>query len=309
MQNFIIHRLSCENLPLLKALYKQSFQKNVTLQYLRDKYNTKNFGAEYIGYLALTLDNSPAAFYGVIPCHIQLDDQRILVAQSADTMTHPNHQRKGLFVLLAQKTYALAKDHNIQFIFGFPNENSYKGFVKLNWQFRRESMKLFTFKGNFIPLMRLLYKISFVRKGFYYLADSFSFRDKSLPNIIFSNTDRHGIVHDHTFVNYKTYNKTFFVKFEESYAWVKVDGFLKVGFVKLQKDRSTEWLIKKIKRLTILLGCGYFSFLTSQNTTLFERLKTVSQGVDSFPIGFYNLSDTVIDFDKIEFEYCDIDIF
>ena len=116
-------------------------------------------------------------------------------------------------------------------------------------------------------------------------------------------------MHDHIFINYKTYNKTFFVKFDESYAWIKIDGFLKVGFVKLQEDRSIEWLIKKIKRLTILLGCSNFSFLTSQNTSLFERLKAISQGVDSFPIGFYNLGNAAIDFDKIEFEYCDIDIF
>ncbi len=309
MQNFIIHRLSYENLPLLKELYKQTVQKNVTLQYLVNKYNTKSFGAEYIGYLALTPDNCPAAFYGVIPSYIQLGDQRMLVAQAVDAMTHPDHQNKGLFMLLAKKIHELARENNIQFIFGFPNQHSYKRLVKLNWQFRKEPMKRFTFKGSLFPFMRLLYKSSFVRKWFHYLIDSFIFTDKSLSDRTFSNKDCKCIVHDHIFINYKTYNKTFFVKFDESYAWIKIDGFLKVGFVKLQEDRSIEWLIKKIKRLTILLGCSNFSFLTSQNTSLFERLKAISQGVDSFPIGFYNLGNAAIDFDKIEFEYCDIDIF
>jgi hypothetical protein len=309
VKNFVIHRLSYENLPLLKKLFKQTFGKSVSLQCLADKYNTKSFGVEYIGFLALTLDNSPAAFYGVIPCHIQFERRRILAAQSADTMTHPNHQRKGLFVLLAQKTYALAKHHNIQFIFGFPNQNSYKGLVKLNWQFRKEPMKLFTFNGSSLPLMRLLYKFSLVRKGVHYVIDSFFFRDKSLSDRMFSDSDCNGIEHDRIFLNYKTYNKTFFVEFEESYAWIKIDGILKVGFVKLQKDRSIEWLIKKIRRFSVLSGCSNFLFLTSQNTSLFEMLKTISQGVDSFPIGFFNLSNAVIDFDKIEFEYCDIDIF
>src|SRR5262249_11264092 len=56
-------------------------------------------------------------------------------AMSCDTMTHPDYQRQGMFVTLAQELYAeLAERHGVSTVWGFPNAASHPGFVgRLGW--------------------------------------------------------------------------------------------------------------------------------------------------------------------------------
>src|SRR5687768_10595824 len=151
------------NMHFLVSLYRQVFKKKVDLEFFTKKYATRNWGAEYIGFIAFTRENLPASFYGVIPCVVLIESEEILAAQSADTMTHENHRNRGLFVQLALKTYELAKEEKIKFIFGFPNKNSYPGFVKLNWQFASERLKLFTLQASQFPYVKVFFRIRVLR--------------------------------------------------------------------------------------------------------------------------------------------------
>src|SRR6185295_4439504 len=79
--------------------------------------------------------DSPAAFYGVFPVLVLISGKEVLAAQSGDTMTHRDHQKKGLFIKLAQRTFETCREKGIELVFGLPNSNSYHGFTKkLNWQ-------------------------------------------------------------------------------------------------------------------------------------------------------------------------------
>jgi len=51
-------------------------------------------------------------------------------ALSLNTAVHPDHQRRGLFRDLAERTYELAKDRDVHHIVGVANANSTHGFVK-----------------------------------------------------------------------------------------------------------------------------------------------------------------------------------
>lgn len=76
-----------------------------------------------------------AGFYGVIPWRLTSGNRTLDVYQSMDTMTHPDFQRRGIFVKLANATYAelLSRDPN-HVIIGIPGSTSYPGFVqKLGW--------------------------------------------------------------------------------------------------------------------------------------------------------------------------------
>lgn len=109
----------------IQRLYRRCFNYRITLSEIKRKYKRG-----IIGYLAM--DNSnPAAFYGVFRHDITF----IRACQSADTMTDPDYRGEGLFTKLARMTYLEAQKQGIQLIFGFPNENSYPGFIKLGWQF------------------------------------------------------------------------------------------------------------------------------------------------------------------------------
>jgi hypothetical protein len=308
VQAYTIQQLSRENLGCLKTLYRDVFHRTVSEEYLLQKYNTGSFGAEYIGFLAITPDGSPAAYYGVIPCFVRINGQHVLAAQSADTMTHPEHQRKGLFLLLAEKTYGLARQKNIQFIFGFPNQNSYNGFVRLGWQFAPEPMKLFRFAGSFFPYAKLLRRSRLLFNAFHNLLHVFLSSENFAAGIS-PGKEHDGIPHDGMFLNYKGYSKTIFVRINESYLWLKVDGTLKVGLVVLQKDRSADWLIGKLKNLAILLGCQKIIFMTGMHSTLYDLLRPLAEPTDALPVGFYDLGEMKTDLTKLTFEYCDIDIF
>ena len=95
-----IERMSRERLKDLIPLYKDAFSKNVSLKYFQDKFDTKIFGAEYIGFIAYAGNNAPAAYYGLFPCQVMYDEKILLSATSGDTMTHSAHRGKGLFVAI-----------------------------------------------------------------------------------------------------------------------------------------------------------------------------------------------------------------
>lgn len=70
--------------------------------------------------------------YAVIPYKMKVDDIIVLAGQSVDTAVHPDYRRLGIFECLAQKVYAGACNR-YAFLFGFPSDMAYKGFLKLGW--------------------------------------------------------------------------------------------------------------------------------------------------------------------------------
>ena len=74
------------------------------------------------------------AFYTVMPVRLRLGGEAVLAAQSMDTMTHPDYRGRGLFLKLAKACYDLAASIGVEVLYGFPNDNSYPGFIRrLNW--------------------------------------------------------------------------------------------------------------------------------------------------------------------------------
>lgn len=132
-------------IPAVAALGRAVFgPRSVDLGSLAAKFRTGSFGPEYVGHVAYPSDTVPdenglrvpAAYYGVFPIAVRFGDEEVLCAQSGDTMTHHNHRGKGLFIDLARRTYNTARAEGVQFVFGFPNDNSYPGFLrKLHWTF------------------------------------------------------------------------------------------------------------------------------------------------------------------------------
>ena len=103
--------------------------------YGRDRWNWQYrdnpMGRSYID-LAVDQDQSDllAGHYAVISYNVTSNAKKIRAVQSLDTFTNPSYQRQGIFVELAEKTYQSAKDDGVELVFGFPNQNSYLGFVK-----------------------------------------------------------------------------------------------------------------------------------------------------------------------------------
>ncbi len=144
MEKFEFKKItSIDNIVRLSDLMEQCFGMKVDLSYFKWKY-FDNPAGEVVAYEALC-EGKTVAFYGIIPEYYILNGRTEKIYQSMDTMTHPEFQRKGLFVSLAEKTYneVIEREGKLMMI-GFPGEQSYHGFVnKLGWKRIHECRYIF----------------------------------------------------------------------------------------------------------------------------------------------------------------------
>lgn len=308
MANYDVQRLSEKNIEDMIFLYKVANQQVITKDFLLKKYNTKKWGVEFVGYIAYNEKNLPIAFYGVIPAIIQLDGETILAAQSADTMTHPQYQRQGLFYQLAMKTFELARKEGIRFVFGFASTNSLPGTIKLGFQIMPSNMQLFKIKTGIPSIVTRVRRFGWIKRMHDFYVQRALSRNPVLLINLFQPDTGYGIKHDQSFIDYKTYNKKYCITLGDSRMWLKVDGELKVGFIKIGNENPSAF-IKKLKRLAIILGCSQVVFITNKNSSIFKFLSTLFKPREVLPICFQNLTKEPYPFEKIEFEYCDADFF
>jgi GNAT superfamily N-acetyltransferase len=71
-----------------------------------------------------------AAQYAVIPIPLRVKGTRIAGSLSLNTATHPNYRHRGLFTETAMAVYEELEQRGVAYTLGFPNENSYPGFVR-----------------------------------------------------------------------------------------------------------------------------------------------------------------------------------
>lgn len=81
-----------------------------------------------VGYDAW-FENELAAHYATIPVIYNNNSYPLKGLLSLNTATHIEHQRKGLFIQLAEKSYELAASMGYEFVIGVANQNSTHGFI------------------------------------------------------------------------------------------------------------------------------------------------------------------------------------
>ena len=118
-------------LELLKLVFKRDFSK----EWWNWKYkaNPAGFWGEEGDIWVAESRGQIVSHYAVIPEKIKFGSETITVAQSVDTATHPDFRGKRLFPTLAEKVYSECQDR-YRFIYGFPSEMAFKGFLRLGWK-------------------------------------------------------------------------------------------------------------------------------------------------------------------------------
>lgn len=71
-----------------------------------------------------------AGSYTVIPLQFKIGDQEVTGSLSLNTMTHPDFRKQGIFINLAERTFASCVQAGIPLTIGLPNPLSYPGFIK-----------------------------------------------------------------------------------------------------------------------------------------------------------------------------------
>jgi hypothetical protein len=308
--DYKIARLDKVRLADLARLHKTVYGIAPVKDHFQRKYNTHYAGIENVGFIAYDVKNNPVAFYGVIPCFIQSGDQIVLAAQSTDTMTHFDHRNKGLFIKLARLTFDLCRDVGIKVAFGFPNQNSYRGLVKLGWM-TMEVMELFNIGIKALPLeslsrksklTRLIYR-SLTRK----VLHKYFYSRQGFANAAII-ADYAGVCRDEKYLQYKTYSPSQVMQLGQSKIWYKIQNGFMIGDMEAVTEQDFETTIDKLKKICGKMGIRQISFQVSPRTPLAELFRKKTPAVPSFPLMLLDLGSN-LDFTKLKFTLADIDIF
>lgn len=293
--------------------------KNRSMGYLQDmsdikrKFDTSCFGIRDIGFFARDKDNNPAAYYGVFPMVVVNNGKDYVIAQSGDTMTDPDHRKKGLFVQLAKEAYDFAGTQGIDFIFGFPNEFSYPGFKnKLDWIFFG-NMQEFSIKSSAIPLCELAKKYNFFRPFYSRLL-----KIRLAKYIVNINSESikgfsHGknefyIKKDLNFFNYKKGENKFLVEINNFKFFFKAQTHLYIGEVAKFEESRIDDFILTLEKLTKLVQSRKLIMALSENHWLYSFMMKKMEPKESLPIGFYKYGND-FPFEKLILSMSDYDTF
>lgn len=314
-QEYRFERLNDNNIEDLKILYKDAFDEDRSSEYTRNKFNTKQLGANHIAFIAYDSNNSPAAFYALFPAQVTLDNKSFLAGQVADLMTHSAHRRKGLFLKLANHTHDFAKNNGMKFIFTFQygTDGPYGGFINLNFtdtnSFNGYYLKLQTFPLNRfakkIKLLSLFYQPYFrlIKTLFLKKATFFSYPDKNL-NYAEISKNEHFIDYKYSYSDCEMIeigNVKFLFK-------IKPDGSIAIGDVDKNDPEEIDRAIKKLKRVAFLLGIRIIQFEASKGHLIDQVLSKKYQAVNKFHALYYNLDENFSG-DQVRFTYADIDTY
>jgi len=113
-------------------LYRQVFNAEMSYYFWQWRYQKNPFGNLNI---SLCFDGDRlVGHYAVSPINFICNGEIIKGAQSMTTMVDPEYQGLRIFSTLAEQQYAKLKMEKYAFVWGFPNRNSYYGFIQhLNW--------------------------------------------------------------------------------------------------------------------------------------------------------------------------------
>jgi hypothetical protein len=269
---------------------------------------------KFIGFIAYDyLTNQPAAYHGVFPLYAMYKNEKILIAQSGDIMTHSNHQKKGLFFLLAKKTYEFCSQNGIKMIFAFPNSISYPLFInKLGFS---ETKKLinFTFLENKFEISRfsqkskLIAKIHqlYVKTIFRFVSNGKTFKNS---NIVGGNEYAY-MLHDEEYYKWKQSSGKYFVNIKGVNCWLSISqNYIAIGDIELNNENDLPIVIRRLKILTFLLGFRFLTFGGSENAYLIKLLKGKYKEMESYTPIFLDLSPS-IPHESILLLNSDVDVF
>jgi len=271
--DYSLQRLTHLHYPYIQQLYFNAFGFQPSIQEIAKRFDTIRLGSEVIGYIAIHQPtDTPAAYYGVFPLKVLIQNNIIQAAQSGDTMTHSNHRKKGFFKKLARLTYEECKQKGIKIIIGQPNEKSYHGLVKsLEWTHLDEIIR-WDQKLNFktFPFPKLARHARVLQK--LYLSYARFILKKYIVNDIssFNNTipQNHGkIFRNKDYLEYKRSVDKFFLDLDGIIIWVRLIDVFWIGDIS-NYENIPPLFLQKLKKLSFLLGYNTISLNLNESISL-----------------------------------------
>jgi len=130
--NWRIDKFEICNMKVYLELYTSEYSEESDLaneDYIQWQYFKNPAGSVFMS--CAKVDQKIVGLYSMIPVKLMIDKNVCIGALSLNTLTHKDFRGKKIFITLAEYTYQKAfSDSQINFVIGFPNENSFPGFLK-----------------------------------------------------------------------------------------------------------------------------------------------------------------------------------
>lgn len=310
-EEYSFKRLNASRLKDLHFLFEES-NKKVEFDDLLKKYNTSKFGNQFIGYVAYdTNKNIPIAFYGVLPLLAKYNKDTIAIAQSADTLTHPEYRKKGLFVALAKRTYALCEEEKIDYLFGIPNYNSFGGFVaKLEWT-HHGNFKIYVKNILTLPINKLSQKNKLIGKIYPKIIRKWvNFLGFSIKTELSHPIEKtfFRIPKNKEYLSYKLTKWHFILQYKGLEILVSFNRFLKIGYFSEANHPYGEKAIQKLVLLAYLTGCHKIMFQELESENEFDNYFSGFKTKKGLPFITKTIGSKQKE-EELHIDYCDFDTF
>jgi hypothetical protein len=131
-EEFEISKNNCTNINELIDLSKSYYTEGdiINKVYLEWQYLKNPLGKPFLFTSRESKSNELAGQYLVVPLNFTVGNEIIKGSLSLNTLTRPKFQGKGLFTKMAKATYEDCMSNNAYLTIGFPNPQSYPGFVR-----------------------------------------------------------------------------------------------------------------------------------------------------------------------------------
>jgi hypothetical protein len=243
---------------------------------------------------------------------VEYQEKKYLVAQSGDTMTHSAHTGKGLFTQLAQKTYDYCKENGFHLVFGFPNENSFPGFIKrLGWS-HFDNMTPYLIRVRCIPWIRLknTFKLpqALHSKWCHFVLNRMKKGSPFKSSAV--NYETPVVDHSSEFFAYKTYAENYLINIHGINVWLKFDEtFLFIGDIEKCNETDFKKTIKALKKIAFKMGLPHLRFHASSGSWGESMFKKHGDPMEvNYPIGGISFTKD-IPLEKLKFTGSDNDTF
>ena len=133
-----------ETIPEQVKLFNDTFHMNATIDSWKRKHLYNPLGdMENLNVFAAYHNGNVVGINGFIPMSYEYDGLTINVVESCDTAVDPNYRGQGIFTSLIMTAEEYYKNKGYDAMVGFPNKNSYGGFIKMGWEDMHHTMKYF----------------------------------------------------------------------------------------------------------------------------------------------------------------------
>jgi GNAT superfamily N-acetyltransferase len=290
--SFRFEQLCDDHWVALQGLFLKVFHKRVSLEYLRGKYDTSYTGVKHLTYLAFDGER-PIAFYGALPQTFSFGDEKFLGVHTCDSITLPEYQRRGLHGALAQKAYALMRDHGVRFVYAFHSDATLRACAPLGW-LTHHRMQVHRIPTGVPPMATAFHRSPLLGRLHDQVARRVLRARASAPDTFKNSavtTGAMGVRYSPEFFAYKCFTPNGIIDFGGCRAWVRSGSGLWVGDLQFNDSEALGHGIIGLKRLARRLGCGHILFQTSPGTALNDELNSKHQAVDSWIVGWLPFDD------------------